>query len=141
VPNEFELIFAERMNIVRQLRGLTIEHMASSIGVTARTYEKYENGFNGHMRINRTRDISLALNCSPAYLMGWIDDNSKYFYLINLREEERHLIVSKDMLIQLDVDPEELESFSYLHINTEDDLTDDEIIEAYKAMRKLKMKA
>lgn len=141
MSTQSELEFAERMKNVRELRGLSVEKVASYVGVTPNTYNKYEKGSNRQVRVDRLGKISLALNCSPAYLMRWNDDYSKYFHPLHLEEEERYLIVSKDMLVRLEVDPEELVSFKSLHISTDDDLTDEEVLKAYNTMKKLKAKA
>lgn len=141
MSTQSELEFAERMKKVRELRGLSVEKVASYVGVTPNTYKKYEEGSNKQVRVDRLGKISIALNCSPAYIMRWHDDYSKYFYPLHLEKEERYLIVSKDMLVRLEVYPEELESFKSLHINTDDDLTDEEVLEAYNTMKKLKSKA
>lgn len=65
-------------NRIRQLReqlALTQEDVGNRIGVTKATVNRYETG---EIDIKRTIAIKLAdvLNTTPAYIMGWEDNNS-----------------------------------------------------------------
>ena len=56
--------------------GLTLKDVAKVLGVAEATVSRYETGDIQNMGIDKIADLSKALRCSPAYLMGWEDDIS-----------------------------------------------------------------
>lgn len=66
-----ELIKKRRLEL-----GLTLKDVAKVLGVAEATVSRYETGDIQNMGIDKIADLSKALRCSPAYLMGWEDDIS-----------------------------------------------------------------
>ena len=66
----------ERIRGKRQNLGYTLEKLANEIGVTPSTILKYENG-SINIPSDKIEKISLVLNTTPAYLMGWEDNKDK----------------------------------------------------------------
>ena len=66
----------ERIRGKRQNLGYTLEKLANEIGVTPSTILKYENG-SINIPSDKIEKISLVLNTTPAYLIGWEDNQDK----------------------------------------------------------------
>lgn len=71
---DFEYYFGTKMKEYRLLKELSIEQAALEVGVTPRTYKKYELGINKHIRSDKIERIAYVLNCSPADLMGGLNE-------------------------------------------------------------------
>lgn len=54
--------------------GYTLQDVADRIGLTRATVQKYESGYIGDMVTTLLETFAAALDCTPAYLMGWVDD-------------------------------------------------------------------
>lgn len=65
----------ERIREIRELRNLTLKEVAESLGKTEATVQRYESG-NINIKNDTLAEIANILDVSPAYLMGWIKDNS-----------------------------------------------------------------
>ena len=52
----------------------TLQDVAEKIGLTKATVQKYESGYIGDMVTTLLETFAKALDCTPAYLMGWTDD-------------------------------------------------------------------
>lgn len=67
------------MNIGKRMRerrkevNLTLEDVAKRTGVCKATISKYEKEQITNIPADKIEKISMALRCSPAYLMGWDD--------------------------------------------------------------------
>ena len=55
----------------RKLSGMTLEELSKHIGISRQTLSRYENGIIGNIPSDRIEKIAIALNVSPAQLMGW----------------------------------------------------------------------
>lgn len=64
---------AQRIKILRQEKGLTLEQVAEVVGVGKSTVRKWETGMIANMRRDKIADLAKALGTTPAYLMGWND--------------------------------------------------------------------
>lgn len=60
----------------RKLSGMTLEELSKHIGISRQTLSRYENGIIGNIPSDRIEKIAIALNVSPAQLMGWEAMNS-----------------------------------------------------------------
>lgn len=60
----------------RKLSGMTLEELSKHIGISRQTLSRYENGIIGNIPSDRIEKIAIALNVSPAQLMGWEEMNS-----------------------------------------------------------------
>ena len=69
---------AQRIKELRQERGMTLEQVADVVGVGKSTVRKWETGMIANMRRDKIAALAKALGTTPAYLMGWKeDDDSK----------------------------------------------------------------
>ena len=68
---------ARRIKALRQEKGLTLEQVADVVGVGKSTVRKWETGMIANMRRDKIADLAKALGTTPAYLMGWPEDNEK----------------------------------------------------------------
>lgn len=65
----------ERMKKLRISRDLTLEDVAKLAGVSRQTIQRYESGVIGNIPSDKIEAIAKVLNVTPAYLMGWEDDD------------------------------------------------------------------
>ena len=65
---------AQRIKNLRQEKGLTLEQVASVVGVGKSTVRKWETGMIANMRRDKIADLAKALGTTPAYLMGWNEE-------------------------------------------------------------------
>ena len=66
---------AQRIRDLRQAKGLTLEQVADVVGVGKSTVRKWETGMIANMKRDKIADLARALGTTPAYLMGWEDDD------------------------------------------------------------------
>lgn len=69
--------FRKRIKTLRLQRGMTLEDVGNKVGVGKSTVRKWENGDIENMGRNKIELLANALGVSPAYLMGWTDENGK----------------------------------------------------------------
>lgn len=67
--------FGERLKKVRQNRGLTLLEVAERLNKTEATVQRYESGNIKNLKSDTILQLSSILNVSPAYLMGWNEDD------------------------------------------------------------------
>ena len=65
---------ASRIKELRRERGLTLEQVATVVGVGKSTVRKWETGMIANMKRDKIAALAKALCTTPAYLMGWIDE-------------------------------------------------------------------
>lgn len=68
---------AQRIRALRQEKGLTLEQVADVVGVGRSTVRKWETGMIANMRRDKIADLAKALGTTPAYLMGWEEEDTK----------------------------------------------------------------
>lgn len=66
---------AERIKEKRLEAGLTQEELADKLGLKKSAIAKYENGRVENIKRSIIQKMSIVLNCSPSYLMGWDNSN------------------------------------------------------------------
>ena len=66
---------AQRIKKLRQEKGLTLEQVANVVGVGKSTVRKWETGMIANMRRDKIAVLAKALGTTPAYLMGWPEEN------------------------------------------------------------------
>ena len=71
------MTIGERIKHMRSEKGLTLEHLAKVALTSRQTIQRYESGVIQNIPSDKIELIAIALNTSPAYLMGWGSD-SKY---------------------------------------------------------------
>ena len=68
--------FKDKIKFNREKLGYTLEELSKLVGVSAPTIQRYESGEIKNVRRHKISKLAKALNISPAYLMGWEDENS-----------------------------------------------------------------
>ena len=88
---------AQRIKELRQAKGLTLEQVADVVGVGKSTVRKWETGMIANMKRDKIADLAKALGTTPAYLMGWEDDDSQN----NISPSEPQLTEGEKVLLDL----------------------------------------
>lgn len=101
---------AKKIKELRLARGLTLEQVATIVGVGKSTVRKWETGMIANMRRDKIADLAKALGVTPEYLMGW-ETNEKEISpgKVDLTEGEKIVLdlfrkvpaERQDMLIQM----------------------------------------
>ncbi|NCB52510.1 MAG: XRE family transcriptional regulator [Clostridia bacterium] len=65
----------ERIRARRKELGITADYLAEVLNVSRSTIFRYENGDIEKMPMSILEPISKVLNTTPAFLMGWDDDD------------------------------------------------------------------
>lgn len=68
------MTIGDRMKNRRKELGYTAEYIAEKLGVSRATIFRYENGSVERLPIDVLWPLSRALDTTPAYLMGWEDE-------------------------------------------------------------------
>lgn len=82
---------AYKIKELRQKRGMTLEEVANIVGVGKSTVRKWETGMIANMKRDKIALLAKALGTTPAYLMGWKEDNETSPEI--LTEEEKDLLI------------------------------------------------
>ena len=88
---------AQRIKALRQERGMTLEQVADAVGVGKSTVRKWETGMIANMRRDKISSLAKALNTTPAYLLGWEDDEGDK----KVSPDERQLTEGEEALLAL----------------------------------------
>jgi transcriptional regulator with XRE-family HTH domain len=90
---------------LRQAKGMTLEQVATIVGVGKSTVRKWETGMIANMRRDKIGLLAKALDTTPAYLMGWEDIDSIPPLDLQLfgspKSEESELTEAEEMLLEL----------------------------------------
>ncbi len=86
---------AQRIKMLRKEKGLTLEQVASIVGVGKSTVRKWETGMIANMKRDKIAALAKALGTTPAYLMGW-EEKEK-----NLSPSEEHLTEGEKIWLDL----------------------------------------
>lgn len=62
---------SDKIRILREKSGLTLEQVGNAVGVGKSTVFKWENGDVASMRGDKVGSLAAVLHTTPAYLMGW----------------------------------------------------------------------
>lgn len=71
----------ERIRTLRKEMNLTLEELAAEMGISRQALSRYETGVIANIPPGRIEDLAGLLRTTPAYLMGWDNDQ-------NNRDEE-----------------------------------------------------
>lgn len=88
---------AKRIKELRLALGLTLEEVATQVGVGKSTVRKWETGIIANMKRDKIASLAKALHTSPGYLMGWTDTNKTAVPLndsIELNEHEKRMVLA-----------------------------------------------
>ncbi len=61
----------QKIGALRKDRNLTLAELGAKVGVGASTVRKWETGFIENIRSDKIQKLAAALETTPAYLMGW----------------------------------------------------------------------
>ena len=86
---------AKRIKELRKAKGLTLEQVADVVGVGKSTVRKWETGMIANMRRDKIADLAKALGTTPAYLMGWKEEETKKV------PDERQLTEAEKKMLEL----------------------------------------
>ena len=68
---------ARKIKELRKEKGLTLEQVATIVGVGKSTVRKWETGMIANMRRDKIAALARALGTTPTYLMGWEEEQKK----------------------------------------------------------------
>ncbi len=66
--------FSEKIKRLRIEKGMTLEQVASVVGVGKSTVRKWETGMIENMGRDKIEKLAKALRVTPEYLMGWEEE-------------------------------------------------------------------
>ena len=66
-----------RIRNLRETLGLSQIDVANTIGVSKQTLYKYEHDIVSNIPSDKIESLARKLNTTPAYLMGWEDENGE----------------------------------------------------------------
>lgn len=89
----------EKIKMLREQNDMTLEELGNKVGVGKSTVRKWENGMIANMKRDKIAGLSNALGVSPAYLMGW-DENEvpDATPAVTLRTDESSLLADYNKL-------------------------------------------
>ena len=70
-------IWHKRIQALRENSDVTLKDMASAIGVSEATIQRYESGKIYEIPYKAIVAYAERFNCSPSYIMGWTDASNK----------------------------------------------------------------
>lgn len=65
----------DRIRKQREKLGISQTDLAKNVKISKQTLYKYETNIITNVPSNTVQNIAEVLNISPAYLMGWVEDN------------------------------------------------------------------
>lgn len=66
----------DKIKSLRKLQGLTLQEVGDAVGVGKSTVRKWESGDIENMRRDKIAALAKALHTTPAYLMGWEEEEA-----------------------------------------------------------------
>lgn len=82
----------ERIKNRRKQLGMSAEQLAEKIGKAPATVYRYENGFISKVDSEKLMPIAEALLTTPAYLMGWEDEDTALSDLQKAKPASKHRV-------------------------------------------------
>ena len=67
---------SRKIKELRLAKGMTLEDVASVVGVGRSTVRKWETGMITNMKRDKIALLAEALSVTPGYLMGWFEESS-----------------------------------------------------------------
>ena len=68
---------SNKIRALRKERNMTLEEVGLKVGVGKSTVRKWETGMIANMKRDKISALAKALNTTPAYLMGWEEEQKK----------------------------------------------------------------
>ena len=82
---------ARKIKELRLAKHMTLEQVAEIVGVGKSTVRKWETGMIANMKRDKISLLAKALSTTPAYLMGW-EENETVETTIQVTEDEQKLL-------------------------------------------------
>lgn len=95
VDSEMRLIM-QRIRDRRKELGMSYQDLSNKTGISKSSLQRYETGFIKNMPLDKLKIMASALQCSPSYLMGWIDDPIDYDNIDDLYVPEEYAKLGMD---------------------------------------------
>lgn len=70
----------EKLTYAINKRGVSLRALSDMTGIAKSAIQRYASGDVDSIPIYRLEKLALALNVSPAWLIGWADDEQDYSY-------------------------------------------------------------
>jgi transcriptional regulator with XRE-family HTH domain len=80
---------SSRLKMLRKEKGLTLEQVATAVGVGKSTVRKWETGMIANMKRDKIASLAAVLGTTPAYLIGWEESEKNAPGKDNLTEDEK----------------------------------------------------
>lgn len=84
--------FSRKIKQLRLEKGMTLEQVANIVGVGKSTVRKWETGMIANMKRDKIALLAKALSTTPAYLMGWKEDEATSPHEPKLSDGEKILL-------------------------------------------------
>lgn len=95
---------SRKIKELRLAKKMTLEEVATIVGVGKSTVRKWETGMIANMKRDKIALLAKALSTTPADLMGWEEEETKET-LIEVTESEQKLL---DLFRQIHPDAQEM---------------------------------
>ena len=83
---------SRKIKRLRLERDMTLEEVAEIVGVGKSTVRKWETGMIANMKRDKIALLAKALGTTPAYLMGWKENETSTPVEIKLSDGEKYVI-------------------------------------------------
>ena len=70
------MIWNERIKTMREIKGLTLKDVATALGVSEATAQRYESNAIKNIPYDIIVEYSKLFSCTPCYIMGWESENT-----------------------------------------------------------------
>ena len=90
----------QRIKMLRERQGLTLEELGNRVGVGKSTVRKWELGIIANMKRDKIASMARALDVSPGYLMGWEDNLDVDIEEDDIDEDIRQLELRTNIMIE-----------------------------------------
>jgi len=89
----------EKIVALRERKGMRSVDLADKIGVSKQLMYKYENDIITNIPSDKLEMISSALDSSPAYLMGWEDEEGNKLFKEDIENDKRITDAEQRLLV------------------------------------------
>lgn len=84
------MAIGERIKKLRLQNNYTLDEIADKLGTSRQTIFKYENNIVTNIPSDKIEKLAVIFNVSPAYIMGWEEDDSLGDYEENIKYLEEN---------------------------------------------------
>lgn len=88
-------IIMDRLRLAFSKSGMTYAEFEKKVnGISKATLQRYVSGTSGKIPMDALEQMAYALNVSPAYLMGWRDEEDAFTPAPSLTPEEARVLAA-----------------------------------------------